>query len=254
MLDNFKFANINAKVKGMYSKFLNQEDYEELSKQGSVKEFIILLKSKIKNIDNIDDNSTRQEIEKELHKILEYDIRKIEPLLNKKSKEMLEEYLKKIEDNSKEYYKKIFKKAQNYKDKNLIDIIGKQIDLNNLLWTYRSKKYHKENYEIDLHYKLSKEMLDRINAGQEPADDLILKTIYNELTMQEDTFEYEIEQYLYKLYINYFKTQPFSITMIIAYLELQQIQIKNIIIILEGIRYKLDSKIIQKKLIGKWEE
>lgn len=274
MLNNFKFANINAKVKGMYSNFLNKNDYEELEKQGTIKEALIILKSKLNNIDNIDDNSTREEIERQLYLILVLDIQKIYPLLNKKGKEMLDIYIDKFrlkytngslikleytnEQNEfyRQYFSKLYKKAEKYKDKALIDIIGKQIDLYNILWTFRAKKYYKfedkqeQNIPIPIHYKLSSEILDKLNNSQLPPEDIISKTIYQEFTLEEEKMETEIQNYLYRLYINYFKTKSFSLTMIISYIELRQIQIKNIITIIEGIRYKVDTNTIQKKLIG----
>ena len=274
MLNNFKFANINAKVKGMYSNFLNKNDYEELEKQETIKEALIILKSKLNNIDNIDDNSTREEIERQLYLILVLDIQKIYPLLNKKGKEMLDIYIDKFrlkytngslikleytnEQNEfyRQYFSKLYKKAEKYKDKALIDIIGKQIDLYNILWTCRAKKYYKfedkqeQNIPIPIHYKLSSEILDKLNNSQLPPEDIISKTIYQEFTLEEEKMETEIQNYLYRLYINYFKTKSFSLTMIISYIELRQIQIKNIITIIEGIRYKVDTNTIQKKLIG----
>lgn len=273
MLENFKFANINAKVKGMYSSFLKKEDYEELVKQQTIKEAIILLKNKMKVTRYIDYNAKRREIEKELYKILLVDIRKIYHLLDKKSKEFLESYLEKqklkyntkeiIQDDEeklenefyKEYFKQIYSKAEKFKDKALIDIIGKQIDLYNIIWTFRAKKYYTsqinswENFEIPVHYKLSKEVLTKLNQGQEPPDDIIEKTIYHEFTLEEDKIEKEIQNYLYRLYINNFKTKSFSLTMVITYIELRQIQIKNIITIIEGIRYHIDNQKILKKLI-----
>lgn len=273
MLNNFKFANINAKVKGMYSNFLTKNDYEELSKQRTIKEAIVLLKSKLKNIENIDDNESRIEIEQKLYQLMFLDIRKIYPLLNKKSKEMLEFYLSKLKiklnngnlereqdekiDNEfyKQYFKEAYNKANTFKDKALIDIIGKQIDLYNILWTFREKKYFSSSnnveniFEIPIHYKLSKENLDKLNSGQILPEDVISKTIYNSFSLEEN-IEKEIQNYLYKLYLNNFKTKSFSLTMIISYIELREIQIKNIITIIEGIRYNVSSQTIQKKLIG----
>ena len=102
MLNNFKFANINAKIKGMYSKFLNTDDYQELIKQEDMNQLIILLKTKMKSLENIDDNSNRQQLEQELYILLYEDIKKIYPLLKKGEKELLEIVKKlKIIDQSK---------------------------------------------------------------------------------------------------------------------------------------------------------
>ena len=150
----------------------------------------------------------------------------------------------------KQYYYMIYKTVEKYKDKSLIDIIGKQIDLYNILWNLRAKKYHSlaEEFEIPIHYKLSKENLENLKSEQVQTEDVMQKTIYNSLKIEEDIIEKEIQEYLYKIYINYFKTKSFSITMIIAYLELRQVQIKNIIAIVEGIRYKVDLRKITKEI------
>ena len=94
---NFKFANINAKVKGMYAKVLKQSDYDELCKQKTIKEALILLKQKLDELQDIGDNARRREIEKQLEKGLANDIQKIYRLLDKKNRQLLTIYLQKQE-------------------------------------------------------------------------------------------------------------------------------------------------------------
>ena len=94
---NFKFANINAKVKGMYAKVLKQSDYDELCKQKTIKEVLILLKQKLDELQDIGDNARRREIEKQLEKGLANDIQKIYRLLDKKNRQLLTIYLQKQE-------------------------------------------------------------------------------------------------------------------------------------------------------------
>ena len=94
---NFKFANINAKVKGMYAKVLKQSDYDELCKQKTIKEALILLKQKLDELQDIGDNARRREIEKQLEKGLANDIQKIYRLLDKENRQLLTIYLQKQE-------------------------------------------------------------------------------------------------------------------------------------------------------------
>lgn len=94
---NFKFANINAKVKGMYAKILKQSDYDELCKQKTIKEALILLKQKLDELQDIGDNARRREIEKQLEKGLANDIQKIYRLLDKENRQLLTIYLQKQE-------------------------------------------------------------------------------------------------------------------------------------------------------------
>ena len=54
---------------------------------------------------------------------------------------------------------------------------------------------------------------------------------------------------LYKIYERIFKTEMLDFSLVIAYFKLLELQRENIITILEGIRYKLDIKEIQKRII-----
>ena len=202
---------------------------------------------------DIDDNANIKDIEQALYKILESDIYKIKHLLDKHSKEILEIYLKKFNNDKtklemkfyKIYFTDLYKIVKKSKNQSLLDLVGKQIDLLNILWIIRAKKYYNlerkslNEFEIPINHKLSKEVLEQIVLNQENIQDIIEKTIYSEINFETDNLEVEIQNYLYKLYINYFKTKAFCLTMVIAYFELRQIQIKNIIAIMEGIRYSI---------------
>ena len=265
MLKNFKFANVNAKVKGMYSKFLKYEDYEELVKHKTIKEVIVFLKVKYRPLDELDYNANRQEIEKVLLNLLKDDIKKIYPLLNNDAKNLLELYLQKLNFEYKnrneitilneekenvfyiEYFDKLYKGVKKFKENDLTDLVGKQIDLINLLWTIRLNKYFDLQNEIPIYYKLPKDILEELKK-ESLRESAIKKTIYERINLDDD-IEKQINIFLYRLYLNIFKTKPFSLTMLIAYIELKQIQIKNIITIIEGINYKVDNEKILKKLI-----
>jgi len=267
MSNNFKFANINAKVKGMYAKFLSRNDYAELCKQETIEEMLVLLKNKLKEIPDIDDNATRREIEKMLYQILWRDVEKITRLLDKNDKEILNIYLERQkvkkelnldETLENEFYKKYFfnlyKKIKEINNKSFLDIIGKQIDLLNILCIYRLNKYYNvkkdevKNYQIPIYHKLTREILKKISLNQETIEDIMEETIYKQINFEAENLDREIQNYLYRQYINYFKTQVFNLTMVIAYLELRHIQIKNIITIVEGIRYKLDARSYTKEI------
>lgn len=129
---NFKFANINAKVKGMYAKTLKQNDYEELCKQKTVKEALIWLKQDLSELQSIADNARRREIEKQLENGLKNDINKIYRLLDKKSKHLLTIYIQKF-------------KLQDLKEK--IALLPKdesrQAEVERLLEIWQGTEYHK---------------------------------------------------------------------------------------------------------------
>lgn len=81
----------------MYAKVLKQSDYDELCKQKTIKEALILLKQKLDELQDIGDNARRREIEKQLEKGLANDIQKIYRLLDKENRQLLTIYLQKQE-------------------------------------------------------------------------------------------------------------------------------------------------------------
>ena len=77
MLEKITYPNINAKLKGMYAKTLSQEDLEDLLKQKTIKDAIIILKSKLKPLEDLKINATRIELESELDNLIISDIENI---------------------------------------------------------------------------------------------------------------------------------------------------------------------------------
>ena len=75
------------------------------------------------------------------------------------------------------------------------------------------------------------------------------KTIYRKVFCEETKIEYEKDKYLYDINIKIFRTKMFDISTVFCNINLIDIEIKNIINIIEGIRYKLDKSEIQKKII-----
>lgn len=93
MLENIKYSNINAKLKGMYSKSLRKEDFEDLLKQNTIKDVIIILKSKMKALENLNIDAKRIEIESNLDNIIINDIQKIYKYLEGTTKEIFNAYI-----------------------------------------------------------------------------------------------------------------------------------------------------------------
>ena len=179
--------------------------------------------------------------------------------------EIYKEYDKQVENTPLEeieveldkfYFKKIYNIAQK-ESREFVDIIGTEIDLLNIIWIYRAKKYFKYSEDemkkiiIPENYKLSKSLIKEllsINTYEEIFD-IITKTKYKDILKSEQYLEHEKDQYLYKKYIKYFETKMFSSCTIFCIINLIDIEIKNIINIIEGIRYNIDKLEIQKKII-----
>ena len=75
------------------------------------------------------------------------------------------------------------------------------------------------------------------------------KEIKNSCLEPYNNIEKDFKQYLYEMYKRNFERNIFDISMVINYFEMLEIEKKNIITIIEGIRYKLPAKEINSKII-----
>ena len=121
-----KYPNLNAKLKGMYEKRISKSDLEDLVKQNSLKNAILLLKSKYDIFKNSDENIDRLEIESLLEKDQINNILKIKKLLNKKDTEIFEMFLLQYEIKC---VKSIFRKL--FSDDKTDDIVIQKVKM----WT-----------------------------------------------------------------------------------------------------------------------
>lgn len=332
MVNSLKYPNLIAKLKGMNAKNLNNKDFEELLKQNNIVSINSILKAKSYHLKNLDDNSSREEIENELDNILIDDIEKIEKYLSNKDKEILfncvvdyeikifMDILKKIKygkieqnkiDNINKWTSKIFNKLQgiarvnnineikiyskktafeniinsfldtnNIEESNLFllemqldkfyfenlfnnlntessrKLIGTKIDLENIIWIYRMKKYYNmpeeeiKKYIIEVDYNLK--CLNELIAIDDYKQiiEFLKKTKYKEIFETEnENLEILIRKYMYNQYKKKFRQAKYDISTIISYLGMDKNQIENIINIVGGVEYKIDKQKIQEKII-----
>lgn len=327
-----KYPSINAKLKGMYSKRLKNDDLQDLAKQNNLKSAVAILKNKSSSLNVLSEDADREQIEKVLNGEIIYDIEKIVKYLDKNdtqifnlliskyeircikraikllySKNEYDENIKiwtntiftdlkglesiksidefiKIINNTK--YKKILKKYFENKNteysifeieneldkmylksiynstgnnKNLKKMIGAKIDFTNILWIYRMKKYYNfsedkiEKSIIDINYALKKnQILSLVKAKNiEELNEILKKTVYSNIST-DDIYELEcnMKKYLHGLYIKNFKSNLLSINCIYSYLNLVELENKDIISIIEAVRYGIDKEKLLKKLIN----
>ncbi len=333
MFSKIKYPALNAKMKGMYTKELSQEELDELLRLSSLKDVIYFLKTKFSSLENINENMNRREIEQELNNLFIEDILKISKYLNKKENEIFMDFLSKYEINivknvfrnvttnrdskrylrnvdnwtskmfislqkinditsekeffeiiknqeyfyifeeylkeqkdipleeleimlDKFYFEKIYNEAKSY-NKELENMIGTEIDLLNIITIYRANKYfaYSDNeikkLLIPIFYKLNKNTVNKLincNDFDEIASSLN-KTPYSEVFKEENYLEHDKNQYLYNIYIKYFREKLFNICTVFCNINLIDVEIKNIINIIEGIRYNIDKTEIQKKIV-----
>ncbi len=154
------------------------------------------------------------------------------------------------------YFEKIYKLAKKV-NRNLLFLIGTEIDLLNVIWIYRAKKYFGYSPEetkeilIPINYKISKklqkELLNCIDFNE--IKTVLENTVYKNVFLDENEIEYEKNKYLYNINRKIFRTKLFDISTVFAIINLTDVEIKNMINIIEGIRYKIDRNEIQKKII-----
>lgn len=151
------------------------------------------------------------------------------------------------------YFKKVWKLKDKYlkgdSNKAYTEILGKKIDLLNILWIYRSKKYYDidpskiYSYIIPIFYKLKKKEITTLIESNS-VDELItlLNSSYyvraydiTEIT----SFENLYQSLLTKIYKTNKQKYPNSMAPVQNFLYLKEIEIDRLTTVLECIRYKL---------------
>lgn len=155
------------------------------------------------------------------------------------------------------YFQTFYRYAKN-QNTELASIVGTQIDLLNIIWIYRGKKYYNLSPEqlkmvmIDVSYKLSKKNIEKLLNSNTFIEfkEIILKTPYKGIVKNdESSIERNEKYFLYKMYKKIFRTSMFDSSVIFCYMYLQEIQDSNIINIIGGIKYNLDMNSIKNKVI-----
>lgn len=139
-------------------------------------------------------------------------------------------------------------------------LIGGKVDMLNLMWIYRGKKYFEFKHEIiftcllPVRYRLSEDVLKRL-VNTENADRFVetvkSSTPYGALfencengKFPEENFRYIYSKEAKSIFVNHSETMA----AMYAYLELKQFEINNITTITEGIRYSLNSDSIREHI------
>ena len=142
--------------------------------------------------------------------------------------------------------------------------LGMEIDIMNIMFIYRSKKLFNLSKEMTLNhvipywFKLKKEQLTGLAECSNVKDFLeyVEKTPYRKVFKPNQEYLWEINSlnYLYKFYKSLLREGQFTIGAIIGYIHLKEIDIRNIITIVEGIRYNLPEDEIRTFIVGKTDK
>lgn len=163
----------------------------------------------------------------------------------------------------KQYYMHVFevidKTLRKKSRKSARELFASEVELNNITKIYRFKKFFQVREDvireslIPVNYHLSSSQLEEMISQQTTAGYLkLLKQCYYHLDVdeKEDTYiEYDTETYLYRIArrnIYYASDAP---TVFSSYLLLIRRELENIINIIEGVRYRVDTEDIEKMLM-----
>jgi len=144
--------------------------------------------------------------------------------------------------------------------KSVIKTFGTEIDINNILMIYRCKRFFNMGKELTFKYvipywhRLTKDQL----VGLSESNDInefkakVSKTVYAGIFKpdEENLWEANSMHYMYRMYRSQLHQGSFNLGTVTAYLHLKEIDIRNIITLIEGIRYKLSKEEIRSYLIG----
>ncbi len=166
------------------------------------------------------------------------------------------------------YYISAWRAKEKYlsgKDKKLFEeIFGIEIDINNIIWIYRSKKYFDLSPDIiaswilPVHHRLNTQILKQMAQGSwEDVIKLTQNTVYCDLfeDIDDGYFPEERKRRIYCTKARQiFNQNPESLAAVFAYFDLKEIEIFNITTVIESIRYGRDKQTIMRHInIGEEE-
>jgi len=160
-----------------------------------------------------------------------------------------------------------FMKVLNLKDKllsggdlkSVTNMLGVETDIANLQMIYRCKKLFKlpaemiYKYIIPYWYHLTRKELVALTQSGDTNEfrQLVSETKYSDIFRDDEhLWELNAMNYAYRMYKSHFRKGTFNFGMLMAYLHLKEFDIRNIITIIEGVRYKVPKDEIKSYLIG----
>ncbi|MGN1098527.1 MAG: V-type ATPase subunit, partial [Clostridia bacterium] len=148
------------------------------------------------------------------------------------------------------------------KERELVEkVMGVEIDIMNLIWIFRVKRFYDVpdeiiySYIIPIHYKLSREEIKNLISakGVEGYLDAVNKTDYKGFFDDvKDSPTGIIRKYWKTVYSINKKSErqnAFSLAPILAYMDYKDIEIRNIITVIEAVHYEMEPKEIMSRLI-----
>jgi len=161
-------------------------------------------------------------------------------------------YFRTIQKNMNKLLKLDSKKAIEYS-------MGSEIDMLNIIWIYRCKKYYEAPTEIIFTYiipykhKLYNETLKELVKAKDMGEFHQIvreKTPYGELldNLNEKFIEENFDKLTYKISETLSRRYPYSLAAMTSYIHLLEIESANIITLIEGVRYNVNKEELRMHL------
>lgn len=140
--------------------------------------------------------------------------------------------------------------------KHMLELIGSEADMLNLMWIYRSRTKLElppelvYSYIIPIYYHVRQADILKMANAKSPEDllELLRKTRYGALFTGGD-LETEYLRFFQTLCMRMLRSDPYSLASIQCYMWLKEIEFRNIISIIESIRYGLEPEEMQEFLV-----
>ncbi len=162
------------------------------------------------------------------------------------------------------HYSDIFKfceKLDKKSSQKAKSLFGTIIDLKNLVWIYRAKKFYQVddmliyNYSIFRGLKFGPEELLKLSRMDlDSFVDSIFKMDYGFLFGEDKSSDLymslEIDRFLYDRFDDYLKSNGFHIGKVLGYILVYEFQIKDIMVIMQGKELNMEEESLEDYLIG----
>lgn len=142
----------------------------------------------------------------------------------------------------------------------LAETTGAELDILNLFWIFRCKKYFDlprelvYSYLIPNHGRITRDEMVRLVEA--PAVEAFIaevrQTPYGKVfeNYTGEFFHKKYAEYVYNLHQKFFRLYPYSVLAVVSYLHCKEIEISNITTMIEGIRYGLAPEAILPYVVG----
>jgi len=234
--------HINAKVRAMRARLITTEQYRVLCQSQSIEHF----RAQIRAYPAYAHGSVSAALTEELDRMRLFLGARWQPFLffeSQHQKDYIQDWL----------HIKTLPDGQNRQA--LIYIKGAEIDLNNILWMYRLKKYYPEEtaypHLVPICHRLNKETVKQMAESPGIAEFIVtvLHTRYGHVFGSFDDPERAISQAMKQIFIRMTKRYPRSIAGVMGYFFDKKTEIRNLTAVMEGIRYQLSPDEVFERLI-----